>query len=72
MKGVFEMVSKPQVIPYTQNMIDEIFESIEESEQMICDSCKYCDHDPNERPCNSCMNWIDGYLTALNYQNKYL
>lgn len=38
----------------------------------LCDNCKHEDKDPNEKPCNSCVHWVDGYLTAVNHENKYL
>jgi len=36
----------------------------------ICDDCKYVENDSNEIPCNVCMQWVDGYLSATEYLNK--
>jgi hypothetical protein len=36
----------------------------------ICDICKHCDKDSNDKPCCFCMKWVDGYLEATKYENK--
>lgn len=36
----------------------------------ICDSCKNDYKNGNEKPCSTCMQWIDGYLDATNYEPK--
>ena len=36
----------------------------------ICDNCKYCESNPNKKPCSVCIQWVDGYLTATKYVNK--
>lgn len=41
-------------------------------ERHICDDCLYCEQDEGLKPCNSCIQWVDGYLTATNYTNKFL
>jgi len=41
-------------------------------QENLCDGCKHCEKDSNNKPCNSCMQWVEGYLTATNYENKYL
>lgn len=38
----------------------------------LCEECKYAENDSNKKPCSSCLHWVDGYLTALNFVNKYL
>jgi hypothetical protein len=38
----------------------------------LCNGCSY-EREPQEhRSCNTCIQWVDGYLTATNYENKYL
>ena len=37
----------------------------------MCEYCKYLDNDPNKKPCSVCMQWVDGYLTATEYENKH-
>lgn len=34
----------------------------------ICDTCRYCDTSPNKKPCNMCLQWIDGFLEATQYK----
>lgn len=48
--------------------IDQAFENIDN----LCYGCAYVERDGNARPCNTCMNWVDGYLTATNYKNNFL
>ena len=38
----------------------------------MCEDCKYCENDPNKRPCSCCIVWSDGYLEYREYVNKYL
>ena len=42
----------------------------EESDNM-CSTCKYGWYDSNDIPCNTCMNWVDGYLEATNYEPNF-
>lgn len=37
----------------------------------LCYGCLYATRDSNVRPCNTCINWVDGYLTATNYKNGF-
>ena len=37
-------------------------------EENICDSCKHKQKDCSEKPCNVCMQWVDGYLDATRYE----
>jgi hypothetical protein len=41
-------------------------------DQNLCDDCNHVEKDSNEKPCNSCLQWVDGYLTATNYENRHL
>jgi hypothetical protein len=34
----------------------------------LCDCCKHMEKDSNEKPCSSCMQWIDGYLEVTKYE----
>ncbi|WP_297419347.1 hypothetical protein [Clostridium sp.] len=42
----------------------------EYEEESICEGCLYCDSDGNKRPCNICMQWVEGYLEATQYEPK--
>lgn len=48
--------------------LDEAYENIDNP----CYGCVYTERDSNDRPCNTCMIWLDGYLTPNNYKNKIL
>lgn len=37
----------------------------------MCEDCKYCENDPDKKPCRYCVVWSDGYLTYTEYVNKY-
>lgn len=37
-----------------------------------CNNCKFEENTSNEKPCNSCLQWVEGYLSATNYENKFL
>jgi len=38
----------------------------------LCSGCSY-EREPQEhRSCSTCIQWVDGYLTATNFKNKYL
>jgi hypothetical protein len=43
-----------------------------ENEDNLCHDCSYEENSQEMKPCNSCLQWIDGYLTATNYCNKHL
>lgn len=45
-------------------------DAYEESDNM-CSTCKYGWYDSNDIPCNTCMNWVDGYLEATNYEPNF-
>jgi hypothetical protein len=36
----------------------------------ICDTCKHDNKDSNEKPCSVCMQWVDGFLEATQYEIK--
>ena len=38
--------------------------------ETICEFCKYDKTDSNKKPCNTCVQWVDGYLTVTNYENN--
>jgi hypothetical protein len=42
-----------------------------EEECSICEFCTYEETNQDSEPCNSCLQWVDGYLTAVNFDNKY-
>jgi hypothetical protein len=46
-------------------------DGFEESDN-LCDGCLFANQDSNMRPCNTCIDFVDGYLTAKNYENMYL
>lgn len=37
-------------------------------DENLCDGCVYCGQDCNKRPCNTCIQWVEGYLEAVNYE----
>lgn len=39
-------------------------------EENLCESCKYLNNDSNEKPCNSCIVWVDGCLEYQDYCNE--
>lgn len=43
-----------------------------ECEEHTCSGCKYEEPGNSTIPCNTCMQWVDGYLEATNYYNKCL
>lgn len=34
----------------------------------MCETCKYICKDSNQKPCLVCMQWVDGYLEATQYE----
>lgn len=42
-----------------------------ENEDNLCYDCVYEEQDSNIKPCNTCLIWEEGYLTARNYENKH-
>ena len=38
-----------------------------DEKESICEFCKHDDNNSNEIPCNTCIRFVDGYLTATNY-----
>lgn len=36
----------------------------------ICDDCKYNYKSSDEKPCRTCMQYVDGYLDSINYEPK--
>lgn len=40
--------------------------------ETICEFCKHDKINPNEKPCSTCVQWVDGYLTATNYNPSEL
>ena len=38
--------------------------------ESICDDCKHELKESNEKPCNTCIQWVEGYLETVNYQAK--
>lgn len=40
--------------------------------ESFCDDCEYGLKKPNEKPCSVCMQWVDGYLTAMKYESKII
>lgn len=39
-------------------------------EECLCETCAYGERDHNKRPCSVCMQWVDGYLDATQYENR--
>ena len=50
--------------------LDEMYKEIDEGSDNLCYGCIHTERDCSEKPCNSCMQWVDGYLTATNYDNN--
>lgn len=45
----------------------------DEDNDHLCNGCAYNrKYGPDPKQCSTCMQWVDGYLTAVNYENKYL
>ena len=38
----------------------------------LCSGCSYEQEDQEFKSCSTCIQWVDGYLTATNFKNKYL
>jgi hypothetical protein len=38
----------------------------------LCSRCSYEQEPQEHKSCSTCIQWVDGYLTATNYKNKYL
>lgn len=38
----------------------------------LCSGCSYEQEDQEFKSCSTCIQWVDGYLTATNFENKYL
>jgi hypothetical protein len=36
--------------------------------ESLCDDCKNNNKKSNEKPCSNCIQWVDGYLEAINYE----
>lgn len=53
------------------NSHDDDLEQTYENMDNPCYGCAYVERSSNARPCNTCMNWVDGYLTATNYKNNF-
>lgn len=34
----------------------------------LCDGCKHLDKKCAEKPCSTCLQFIDGYLQVMNYE----
>ena len=43
-----------------------------ENEDNLCYNCKYEEQPQEMKPCNTCLQWEEGYLVATNYSNKHL
>ncbi|MCD3232568.1 hypothetical protein IRP63_14170 (plasmid) [Clostridium botulinum] len=41
-------------------------------EYNLCDDCEYGNRNTNDKPCTTCLNWVDGYLEPTNYEPKGL
>lgn len=50
---------------------ERAFEEAMDNIDNKCYGCTYDGVDPEPKECNSCMQWVEGYLTAVNYDNKY-
>lgn len=37
-------------------------------DENICEDCLHCDCKGDKRPCNTCMQWVEGYLEATQYE----
>lgn len=55
----------------TEGVFDDIINDAYENMDNHCYGCLYSEYDSNQIPCNTCLNWVDGYLTATNYKNKF-
>ena len=38
----------------------------------LCSGCSYEQEDQECKSCSACIQWVEGYLTATNFENKYL
>lgn len=54
-----------------EDIFDDIINEAYENMNNHCYGCLYSEYDSNQIPCNTCLNWVDGYLTATNYKNKF-
>jgi hypothetical protein len=34
----------------------------------VCNDCKHRDKNSDQKPCNVCMQYVDGYLEATSYE----
>lgn len=52
------------------NLKREFMRGSSSMDDCICNSCKNASKDSNKKPCSICMQWIDGFLEATQFEPK--